>query len=324
MIFSTSCGQGQDEKVTKAIAMANFHLTEHDCDKALLALNDVGHQTKNAEYLRIKASAYACKAGFSELEFIANDVGTLDPSNNFLGSLAGMSSSEMLSNTDDSYTYLQQAIDVLLYAGGVQNSSHANREPLFDATEITSMNMQAIFLIFAQMGKYFYYYGGTDSTGVKGARLGNNCIYDGYEAGKVAIDPGPPIVDLSHGCADTDAGGVGQTGHPQLSGDSTEVTTRMCEALVLMNNLIDLFVNTTVVVGSSFSSIGDIETEVANFQSYCTDAIAAAGEPNSIMCSVKDVDICVENLDKVGGGPADELVFYFGWVFEQILTDTAI
>ncbi len=297
-LFS-ACGVSDSEKIDEAISKAHQLLTERDCNEALKELNEVGYQNKNPYYLSVYASAQACKSDFTEPNFFANDVDNIGTSNTtILGTLSTMSTSEIIDSSTDSYQNLKNAINTLLYAGGISAPSHANRAAVFGASAARNLGAQAFYMIIAQMGKYFYLHGNTDSNGRKGNRdpIANSCLADyTTPAGQVArLAAGASISP----CASDSSGDTElQSGHP-------ERTKLMCEGIVLFNNLLDIL--------ASLTFTGDNVGALSSLQAGITDLCGALSL--GTICTQRSQSDCeAESMDNI------EL--YFVGVFETMLTD---
>ena len=115
-----SCGKSVDEKTASAVLSANIHLSKGNCQAAINVLEANGRQDHDAHYLKVLASAYACRSGFSAVSFFATDLavtGTPAP----LGG-ASIYSTSLVTTTSpmqnsSSFSDLQKAINILLYAG---------------------------------------------------------------------------------------------------------------------------------------------------------------------------------------------------------------
>src|SRR5690606_2447915 len=79
-----SCSKKKPEEVLEAIDVAQTLLSDSQCDKAIDVLPGVGIQSKDAIYLQVLSSAYACKASYSEITFIADDVSSISTTNSGL------------------------------------------------------------------------------------------------------------------------------------------------------------------------------------------------------------------------------------------------
>ena len=157
-----SCGKPAEQKREDAVLSANIMLSTRQCQAAIDLLEGVGRDTYDGKYMATLASAYACKAGFTEPRFFVDEL----PKIGTPGGLGGLTrftlASSMTSPTADSFVNLQKAIDVLLYAGGVSSTSEptaANRALGLSSVDAQNINAQLMYLVLTQMGLYLNYYG---------------------------------------------------------------------------------------------------------------------------------------------------------------------
>ena len=74
------------------------------------------------------SSAYACRGDYSSTTFFTDDLpGMQTDLDTLFGSLATFSTSEMTNMADERFTQITTALDALLMAGNITESSHANR-----------------------------------------------------------------------------------------------------------------------------------------------------------------------------------------------------
>lgn len=242
LLFLFSCGKPADQKREDAILSANILLSTRQCQAAIDLLESVGRDTYNGKYMQVLASAYACKAGFSEPTFFVDElpkVGNPGP----LGGLTKFTlASTMTSYDSESFTNLQTAIDILLYAGGIDTSldpTAARRANGLSSEDAQDINAQLMYMILTQMGMYLYHYGDSSATGVKGSGAGTNTCLANYS--NVDLDVGGDLSTFLLTGATGSCVAVG-TGHPQLGADSAHLNVeRMCQGVVLLNNFIEIF-----------------------------------------------------------------------------------
>lgn len=283
-----SCSKDADQEVSEAILSAQLAIDSSDCDSAINILSAVGAQPKNGRYLKTLATAYACKAGYKTVDFFSSDIEKIG--NGWKG-LANMNlSSQMESPTSAGYINLWKAIDVLLFAGGLdttENPTSTKRIAQISQKDINDLHPLLLYLLLTQMGKYLYFYGqASDSDGTKGA------CYLGYQDGgatELEYDPdgdGPLTVQtidiasiLALGQTGANCTSVGN-GHPQLPDNgadafSTTEKTRLCEGIVLINNIRDVL---PVVIGSI---AGDDFDDIATWTDEI-DSILATSDIDSM------------------------------------------
>jgi hypothetical protein len=255
MLFS--CGKNADQKTADAVLSANIALSKGNCQDAITVLEENGRVNTNAAYLKTLASAYACRAGYSTLTFFSTDIfKTVTPAP-LGGTTTYSTSSAAVASTlqaDQSYQDLRTGINILLYAGGIPSTTEpttAERKKHFTTAEVADIDSQLLYMVLVQLGRYGYFYGDSSATGVKGSGPKSNTCFTSYKNAKAAIQG-----------ALTTAGGTctnittTASGHPQLVEGVTAATrkTRLCEGVVLMNNVYALLPN---VIASIFSNPAD-------------------------------------------------------------------
>ncbi|MAF78983.1 MAG: hypothetical protein CME63_02240 [Halobacteriovoraceae bacterium] len=278
-ILLFSCGKEADE-VRSAIEEAHFLLTEKNCSQAKEVLDEIGYQATNADYIGAYASMYGCLAGYSTITFFADDIDQLSADQNgLMGSLTLFSTSDdMTSPTDPDFTNLQLAISTILYAGNQSSSSSANRETVFNIRDNTNLNVQAMYMILVNLGRWLKFYGNPDVTGEKGAGPDSNtCLF--------TYTDGDALLALSAG-ETGNCTNVNNTGSSDMmTGDPVEEKTRLCQGIVMFTNFIDLLAN----VEFSGDQAGDLSDIGDTFEEACDD-IATAGYP---YCDMRDLSGCL-------------------------------
>lgn len=278
LLIAVACSASKEEKLVDAIDTALYHLSQNDpeCQDAIDVLEDISGAGGNPRYVQTLASAYACRGGFSELNFF-DEIGTID-SANFLGSLAQLSTSAQNEADSDEFNDLQTAIDLILYSGGRTSPSALGTISEFGQRHGTNLNLQAAYMIIAQLGRYVRWYGNTDAAGVKGGGAqGNTCFFDYGSTGV----PTPLMVATSHGGGNACTGaGQGSDSLDYASVTTALAQTRMCKGIMLVNNLLDILENTTL---SNNEALGDIRQVYDDIQPYITAAaVLDPGMPDLI------------------------------------------
>ncbi len=295
--FFCSCGKEADD-VKAAIEEAHFLLTDRNCSGAKASLDEVGYQANNADYIGAYASAYACAANYSTLTLFTNDLDSLSSTQGgLLGSLTLFSTSDdMTSATDSDFTNLQLAINTILYAGGQTESASANRETVFSSRDNTNLNVQALYMILVNLGRWLHFYGNPDANGVKGAGTANTntCLYT-YSNPTVRLYLGTGVTGS---CTD-DVGDVGSS--DMMTGDATEQQTRLCQGLVMFTNFIDLIAN----IEFTGDDVGELSAIGDTFESVCNDAATAGYD----YCSMRDLSGCLAQ-------DIDDLEYFSALLFE--------
>lgn len=309
-----SCGKNDEQEVNDAIETALIHLTHSECDDAIEVLEKIGRKNKNAIYLKTLSSAYACKAGYSTVKFFGTNLKKISSvQNSFFGSLTKFTTSPMTSPTDSNFVNLQKAIDILLYAGGIDNSSSENRGTIFSAEENQDINIFLVYLTLTQLGKFIFYYGNANPTaGTKGTgssangnsnNLTNGCFYnynpvDATLANTISVARAANILGSCTAAA---------SGHELLTPlPNANTVTRMCQGITLFNNLVDLILNTTIPTNGE--SLKDLSNTIDDLCS----SISGAGS----ICTVKDQTQCEEDFS--ASPQTDKLQLYFFSIFETL------
>lgn len=302
LLFLASCGGDKDD-ISNAIDEANFLLTTRNCAQARTVLDQVGYQASNPRYIAAYATTYACEANYSTVNFFADDLGNLSgTANGFLGSIAAFSTSNrMTSATDVDFTKLQQAINTILYAGSITDSSSANRIATFGAADATNLHAQALYMVLVNLGRWLRYHGNTDSLGNKGSGTNpeaNTCLYP-YNDADANI-----ITALSTGnTGPCTVGNVSSTTDIN-TGDVAVNQERLCNGILLFNNFVDLILNLTF----SSANAGNLSALSAEFETLCT----SIGAINTALCSMRDMDDCK-------AADPDELALFSAYIFENAL-----
>ena len=232
-----SCGQTNEEEIADAIAEANLLLSDRRCSEALQVMLAVEVQPRNKDYVDTLATAFACIGNYSTTTLFATDFTNLNTTaGGFFGSLAAFSTSDDMTTPDDTdFVSLQLAIDVLLYAGGFTSAAATNRATVFNSSDATDINLQAFYMIIVNMGRWFRYYGNTNSAGLKGAGGEPNTCLATYTDN--AVGGAIPAISLGGTGSCTNAA---NTGHVDIeTGDSDERKVRLCQGIILFNNFID-------------------------------------------------------------------------------------
>jgi hypothetical protein len=278
----TSCSKGTEEEMEDAILEANFLLSEGDCTGALAILDAAGNSSStNYLFLQVYASANACAGGYSDLDFLAAaGEGLSAGSTDFLNSLATFdySVAETTAETTD-FTSLITGVEVLTAGGGNTAGGHVGRLAIFGEDSTQSLNMQALFMVTSALGKYVHFYGDANpTTGIK-----TQCVYTYTKAVSQAAVDGGGVTACSSGSGY--AGGNSGAGAPAIR--------RACQGIVLYNQLIDLFLNTTL---SASDDYGDLDLVYNNIKT-AYNAYCAIDANTQATCDLKVVQSCVDQYD---------------------------
>ncbi|MCY4524831.1 MAG: hypothetical protein OXB84_08835 [Halobacteriovoraceae bacterium] len=298
LILFYGCQGHSSRGMQDSMNEAHFLLNSRNCTGAMEILEE--HYTNaNADYLQVYATAFACFANFSTTRFFSDELTNLDFSNaGFFRSLAAMDTSgDMTSPTDTDYTNLQRAIDELLYAGGIDNPSTADRISVFGNETAINLNLQNFYMIMVQMGRWIAYYGNADATGAKGGGAsGNSCIMDYNNATVMATIDNPP--GSTGSCTTTN------DGHPDLIASRE----RQCQGIVLFNNLIEI-ANSLNVLGSINSDLDNLTTFTNTLSNLCgllPGGAAICDVRHQIQCEM-DPAITDDIIEEFYGGIIERL-----------------
>ncbi len=273
----SSCGLTDREEADNAIYKANLLLSEGNCQAALTTLAEIPAQTSNSVYYMTYASAYACRASFNTNTFFVTDVPLLDAgTTDFLNSISIFTSSTETSAESAQFLDMQAAIELVLHAGGLDQPDAEDRIAIFGDMQANNLNLQALYLMIAQLGKWFHYYGGVNTlTGIK-----SGCLYT-YTNGvaQAAINSNP-----TGACANPYTG-------VRLSGSSEATVRQMCYPIVIYNNLIDVLTHVSISSDTSNGELGDILTNVQT----AYDTLCGADPGLTTLCAVRTIDQCVDD-----------------------------
>lgn len=246
------CGKNTAEKTDEAIDIALTHLSKDECDEALDILRDAGMQGSNGVYLQVLASAYACKAGFDEIKFVADDLGALVTTSGqaIFKSLAKMSLSNETEADSVAFTSIRTGINTILGSTS-GDPSQVSRTEKFGPRRAGDLGVQALILSLVNFGKFLQYYGSTDVNGVKGG-----CFIDYNDPrAQLIVTTGP-----TGACSSTN------NGHADLDQTTAAGKRRMCEGLMLLTNSLDILNNIDFSGSSTLSKLEDVATQVNNFR----------------------------------------------------------
>jgi hypothetical protein len=311
MLMSFSCGKSDSEKTEAAIISANIYLSKGNCQAAIDVMEANGRKTSHAHYLKVLSSAYACRSGYSVINFFATDLAlTVTPApfgGTTLYSTAQVTTSSPLQN-NQSFTDSQTAISLLLYAGGIPSTiepTAAERSKYFTTDEAADINSQLLFMMLAQLGKYMHVYGNGDAVGIKGGGSGPNlCFTDYTDAGITA-----PLVLAAIGVLQGTCNTASKATHPELSSAIVAATRKMrlCQGVVLLNGIFNILPS---VIGQ-LSTQGAAITAAA---SVATLLLQTADPSIGIVATTINQSSCEDNSNV----PVAKLETYFAIMFESI------
>jgi hypothetical protein len=262
LVIFFGCSNSSDEQVRKAIDIAQTHLSFDRCEEALTVLQEVGPKPRNAIYLQVLASAYACRAGYSEINFLLNDLDDIQ-TNNFneiFQSLSVLSLSSEIEADSANYVHLRNAISYLRVPAA--DPTHNGRVAAFGNRKAGDLSVQQLLLSIAQLGKFLNYYGSVNAAGEKGQRSPNNKCFFTYD------DP-PILAVLATYPSSVTCSGT-PVGHPDLALNLTSTRRRLCEGFVLLTNIIDILESIPFSTIDPLQSLGTIGNVIDVFKQQIT------------------------------------------------------
>ena len=313
LLIFVSCAKKDEELIDSAKQEAKYFLSSKKCSKARDVLTEVGTQSDDPVWISLHAATYACDAGYSELDTLfGGNLGNLS-ANSIINSLAQFSSSNETEADSAAYTNLKRAINILLNSDGESQPSAAKKLTKFGPDPGSDLNMQTLYLLLVQIGKFFAYYGNVDSNGDKGQGTNTNICLFSYTQ-----------VDLTTGSGGGGSGAAGfiadalavqpntcnttARGHPDLEApvEAATIKRRLCEGIVLYNNLLDILANNNLSSNDSLGELSNIATAIDTLlQAAATSETAYNTGTNgqNAIATLKDItgqDECeAVHLDKI-------------------------
>jgi hypothetical protein len=312
VILLGGCGATPEQKEENAILSAQIYLSSKSCQKAIDILEEHGRNNRNASYLKTLSAAYACRAGFSVPTFFSKDIPVVGTPV-VIGGMARFSTSSSMDDPDNlQFRDLQEAIDILLYAGGLDknlNPTLAARAMYFNNDEAGDINAQLMYLLMAQIGKYIYYYGNSSAAGVKGGGAGlNKCFYNYDGAINITYDIAGPVTETLNSFLTTG----GQTGACNaLASGHSKLTTgkRLCQGVVMFNNFLEIFPTVIDSVSSDdLNALKNIKDQILDVTGYVT-----APDISGVKTVLSQAKCEAENV-----APFNNLQVYFAFYYETL------
>lgn len=345
VLIFTGCGADAEQEREDAILSGQIFLDKLRCQEAIDVLEEAGRDTKNILYMKTLATAYACKAGYNTPNFFTNDIPKIASSGNIIGGFTNFSNASSNNAPDnDSFENMQTAIDLLLYAGGLDTTKDptiARRSAAMEEEEANEINTLLLFMVLDQMGRYFYHYGDA-SGGKKAARNvgGNECLanYNGtYRTtneiviGATTIGANTLFSDLikslgnaaalnvSGECGDgvnNDAANdtLEDEGHPDFGVKDSLNKARLCQGVVLWNNFRKLVVE--VISKVSSSDLGELINISAILNTQIGYLESAVPLSKTYVTETLSQSKCV--TDNTNYGTTEQLEWYFAFIFEAL------
>ena len=311
-IFS-SCGKKAENEVKSNLISAEILLSKSECQNAIALLEGMGRQNKNARYLKLLSSAYACRAGYSTTVFFGTDIAlTSTPAP--LGGISRYSTSQKTFSAplieDPKFDDLQEAINILLYAGGLSSTTEptsATRAALFSQDEASDINSQMAYMMFVQLGRFFKVYADTDANGVKGAGSASNVCFTDYSTINAQVEF---ILTNQQGACK-----VKNSPHAQL--DSALVSTddrraRLCQGVVLLNGILEVLPSILVSAGGGdLDDIASVTTDIDTAKDALETAYPAIGPVLTVLSQ--------SNCETDAAITTQTLESYYATIFEALI-----
>lgn len=308
LFLLASCGADKALVVEQTLESVENFLTNGQCTEAIAKINTIDNQPKNALYLKLKASAYACRAGYSTITFFANDLSKINATNLF-SSLSTFSLSASFDGAGNSdYDDLQSAIDTLSYAGGLSNAANPNsakRGAIFTSKENAEIDSFLLYLTLVQLGKYIHYYGSAGPTGIKGAAGASAPCFFPYPGSIAGL--GAALAAEGGSCNNTGLGG-----HPDLVNGSDIDVPLACEGVILFNQFRDLLLSLTL------GSIPGVD--LTTIKTAIDTLISALTFNDSSIVSLTSQTKCEADFADAAGNT--DLQTFFGFIFEILHNKT--
>jgi hypothetical protein len=312
MLQLASCGQTNDELIQDTVLTANILLNSSQCNKAIAVLEGIGRQNKSAAYLKTLASAYACKSGYKTTTFFSSDISLFASPSLFGGSTRFSTSDDMTAPDSGDFENLQEAINILLYAGGLavtKNPTITLRADEFSTEDAGDINAQLLYLVMVQMGKYLHFYGNPSTDGVKGGGTDDNkCLYT-YDS-TIALSGGTLADVLGVGTGDCDEN---ETGNSNLGTGTSPNIERLCQGAVLLNNFFILVPEILSATSSTdLAVLSDVETLITTAKSALTTA-STTTDVTDVVAVLSQTKCETDNT-----GAANALQLFFAFFYETL------
>lgn len=260
-----SCAKTDEEEINSALREARYHLTSMDCSKAKEVLDEVGQQKDNADYVSVYASAIACEAGYTDLGTAINNLTNITTTTvGLLNSFAAFESSNETEADAATYSKIVEAIRYIVEADGGVRPNTNTRKTTYGTNDGNDLSMQALLMTTVAVGKYFAFYGNTDTNGIKGSGSvdgGSTCI--GFYPFNALLNTDLADGDLDPSGISTNGCTSANSGHAQLDPgtiDADTVKRRMCEGIFLFNNLFEILENVDLATNDSLGEIDQVPT----------------------------------------------------------------
>ncbi len=309
-----SCAKSPADEVEEAIDLSLTYLSNDECNKAIDVLEGVGRQPDHPVYLQVLASAYSCRAGYSEITFLSSELSKIETdATDLMKSLTLIVYADESEADSEEYEDVREALDILLYNTDGQPSQIA-RETKFGPRKAGDIGVQALLLSLTQLGKFLDFYGNVDAFGVKGAGAAST-DEQGATQSKCFVEytDGRALAFLG-GAAGTCNNMALDDGHPNMlfAPAATLIVTkrRMCEGLMLVTNIIDILDNLTLPAGSDLGNLNAVSASVNTFKTTITAADPTLGT----LINTTSQTVC-ETL-VAGASEFDNIQYIYALLFE--------
>ena len=306
-IFFASCGT-KEQKSNDAVFMANVYLSNNQCDLASTELSKVDPEYYDFYYYQALASAKACKASYSVLNFI-NEIDDFTTTSSFFNFLAGLASSNETLATSPNFEYLTNAINAILFLNGVASPRFSDRLNIItNRSQAEELSLQALLMIFVYMGKWLALYGDTDAAGAKGTDVLCLLAYPTEASSFLDLAERTALLGASGTCLPASA-----ASSPLLTFGTESTRNSLCNFIVYFNHIRDLANNITL---SGHASMGDLSDAFNDMEDYIEAAeVAFPGISNVI--SFYDVTSCNTYYDSNDTAKKNVHAFMAGVVDEN-------
>jgi hypothetical protein len=302
LFFLASCAKEKTAEVASAVDLAQTYLSYDKCDDAIKVLEEVGRQNTNAIYLQVLASAYACRAGFSEINFLVNDIDSLS-SPELMKALSTLSLSNELITDSAKYADIRTAINILLNADQAAQPLQSYRTALYGSRKAGDIGVQILMLTIVQWGKFLNHFGSVNDTGEKGLRTGqSNACFLNYSY--------PQAQAIINGLPATNNCNSNNDGHPDLDLTTAAGKKRACEGLMIITNLIDILNNIDLSGSDSLGPLADLTTVASDFKVNAE----AADSTLATLLNITSQAVCETTLGSAS--EVDKMQMIYALIFE--------
>lgn len=339
-----SCGADEDQEVEDSIDVALSYLTAGDCQRAINTLEDVGRHPRNYRYVKTLASGYACRAGYSTPLLYGTDISKIGTPS-ILGGMTTFTTSDLMVSPDDpNYEDMQEAINILLFSGGItdeQNPTTERRQRYFSLAEVANLDLYIVYLSMVQLGMYLNFYGKIDNAlvstdgdfGKKGGNVGAGaadaadfCLFEYDGAINLTGDGTIVTVDMTldqylgvlgatgNSCSGTTVGAA-DTYNPYLGSNNNMHIERMCQGVVLLNTFFNSLDNViSTVSGDGFGDLGDSFNQISDIN----DIVATVFPDTVNLIGLMNQQSCEDLFSDGTSANTEALQVFFALYYEAL------